>query len=487
MKNLNDILANIKILDRIGDTNITIENIKFDSRNVNSNSIFIAVRGVNVDGHNYINKAIKLKAKAIVCEEFPENIDKNTTYIKVKDSAIALGLLASNFYDNPSQKITVVGITGTNGKTTTATLLYNMFESLGYKTGLISTVINYVHNKEIKSTHTTPDQVQLQKLFAQMIDEGCEYCFMEVSSHAIHQQRIAGIEFDGGIFTNLTHDHLDYHKTFVNYRDAKKQFFDDLSEHAFALSNLDDKNGMFILQNTVAKKYYYALKTPADFNARILETDFHGTLLDMDGKEVWIKLIGEFNVYNILAIYGASVLLGLDEETALVEISKLTPVRGRMETIRSLDGKTFIIDYAHTPDALENILNVLNEMKVAGRDIITVFGAGGDRDKDKRPKMGKIAAMLSDKVIITSDNPRSEDAGAIMEDIRSGITNEKDAAKTLMIPDREVAIRTAILMSKPGDIIVIAGKGHEEYQEIGGIKHHFSDKEVVLKNIKVLK
>jgi len=321
----------------------------------------------------------------------------------------------------------------------------------------------------------------------QMVDEGCEYCFMEVSSHAIAQHRIAGIEFDGGIFTNLTHDHLDYHKTFANYRDAKKMFFDNLSSAAFALSNIDDKNGMYMLQNTQAKKHYYSLKMPADFRARILETDFHGTLVEINGKEVWIKLIGEFNVYNILAIYGAAVLLGMDAEEALVEISKLTPVRGRMETIRSLDGKTFIIDYAHTPDALENILTVLNEMKVTGRDIITVFGAGGDRDKEKRPKMGKIAAMLSDKVIITSDNPRSENPETIMQDIKSGITNEKDEAKTIMIPDREVAIKTAILMSKPGDIILIAGKGHEEYQEINGVRYHFSDKEEVLKNITLLK
>ncbi len=484
---LKNLLKNIKVKEINGSVDKNVNAVRFNSLEVRDGDMFVAVKGTVTDGHNYIAKAVEGGATVVVCERNPFVLPESVTVVFVENSAEALGKIAANFYGNPSAQLKVVGVTGTNGKTTIATLLYDLFENNGYKCGLLSTVENKIHGRVLPATHTTPDPVVIQRLMREMVDEGCEYCFMEVSSHAIHQHRIAGIEFDGGIFTNLTHDHLDYHKTFVNYRDAKKKFFDDLPVSAFALSNLDDKNGMFMLQNTAAKKYYYALKTPADFNARILETDFHGTLVDINGKEVWIKLIGEFNVYNVLAIYGAAVLLGLDDETALVEISKLTPVRGRMETIRSLDGKTFIIDYAHTPDALENILNVLNEMKVTGRDIITVFGAGGDRDKDKRPKMGKIAAMLSDKVIITSDNPRSEDPAAIMEDIRSGITNEKDEAKTIMIPDREVAIRTAILMSKPGDIIVIAGKGHEEYQEINGVKHHFSDKEVVLKNIKVLK
>ncbi len=485
MKNLNDILANIKILDSIGDTNITIENIKFDSRNVNSNSIFIAVRGVNVDGHNYINKAIELKAKAIVCEEFPENIHKNTSYIKVKDSAIALGLIASNFYDNPSQKMTVVGITGTNGKTTTATLLYNMFEELGYKTGLISTVVNYIHNKEIKSTHTTPDQVQLQKLFAQMIDQGCEYCFMEVSSHAIHQNRISGIDFNGGVFTNITHDHLDYHKTFKEYISAKKKFFDGLKKTAFAITNVDDKNGEIMLQNCKAKKLTYALKMPADFKVKILENHFNGMLLKINNNEVWTKFIGNFNAYNLTAVYAVATKLGKNTFDVLVSLSSLSAVNGRFEYFNSKEEITAIVDYAHTPDALKNVLDTINEIRKGHSKVITVVGAGGDRDKTKRPEMAQISAEKSDRVILTSDNPRSEDPIEIIKDMESGIDVQL-RSKVISITDRREAIRAACMFAQQGDIVLVAGKGHETYQEIKGVKYHFDDKEIIRETLTIL-
>ena len=484
---LEELLKNISVKEITGDKTVDIKSIEFDSRKVVDGSLFVAVEGTVTDGHNYIMKAVEAGAVAVVCERNPFVLPESVTVVYVEDSADALGKLASEFYGNPSHNLKVVGVTGTNGKTTIASLLYKLFENAGYKCGLLSTVENKIHGKVYPATHTTPDPVAIQSLMADMVAEGCEYCFMEVSSHSVVQKRISGIKFAGGIFTNLTHDHLDYHKTFKNYRDAKKMFFDNLPEDAFALSNLDDKNGTYLLQNSVAKRYYYSLKKTADFTARIIEMDFHGTLLDINGKEVYIKLFGEFNIYNILAIYGAAVLSGLDEEKVLVEISKLDPVRGRMETIRSIDGKTFIIDYAHTPDALKNILETLNELKTTGRTIITVFGAGGDRDKTKRPEMGKVVAALSDVVIITSDNPRSEDPEAIMKDIKDGIKSEKDEAKTLMIPDRAVAIRTSVLMSKPGDIILIAGKGHEEYQEVNGVRHHFSDREEILKNITLLK
>jgi UDP-N-acetylmuramoyl-L-alanyl-D-glutamate--2,6-diaminopimelate ligase len=484
---LEKLLKSVKVKDIKGNTSVDIKAIEYDSRKVKDGSMFVAIKGTATDGHNYIMKAVEAGAVAVVCERNPFVLPVTVTVIYVEDSADALGKMASEFYGNPSHNLKVVGVTGTNGKTTIASLLYELFENAGYKCGLLSTVENKVHGKIYPATHTTPDPVAIQSLMAEMVSEGCEYCFMEVSSHAVVQKRISGIEFNGGIFTNLTHDHLDYHKTFKNYRDAKKMFFDGLSENAFALSNLDDKNGTYMLQNTSAKRYYYSLNKSADFTARIIEMDFHGSLLNINGKEVYVKLFGEFNIYNILAIYGAAVLSGLDEERALLEISKLTPVRGRMEAIRSIDGKTFIIDYAHTPDALKNILETLNELKTTGRTIITVFGAGGDRDKTKRPEMGKIVASLSDVVIITSDNPRNEDPQKIIDDIKSGITSEKDEGKTLMIPDRAVAIRTSVLISKPGDIILIAGKGHEEYQEINGVKHHFSDREEVLKNITILK
>ncbi len=483
---LKDLLKNIEVEKITGSVDINIYSIAFDSRKVEKNSLFVAVKGVNTDGHNYILQAVSNGAIAVVYDN--ENIDvpKGIISIRVKDSAEALGILASNFYENPSLNMKVVGVTGTNGKTTIATLLYHLFEDLGYKCGLLSTVENRIHNRVVVATHTTPDALSIQSLMKQMVDEGCEYCFMEVSSHAISQKRISGIQFIGGIFTNLTHDHLDFHKSFKNYRDTKKQFFDDLSASAFAFSNKDDKNGVYMLQNTKAKKKFYALKSMANYKAVILEQDFHGTLLSINGKEVWIRLIGKFNVYNILAIYGGAVLLGVGEDEVLLGISKLNAVKGRLETIKDENGRVFIIDYAHTPDALKNVLLMLNEMKSEGREIITVFGAGGDRDKTKRPEMGEIAVSLSDKVIITSDNPRSEDPDAIINDIKKGIKHKKDLDKTLVIPDREVAIKTAILIAKTGDIVLIAGKGHEEYQEINGVRHHFSDREVVEKNIVLL-
>ena len=485
MKNLKDILVNIEVLETIGDSKINVSNIKFDSRAVDSESIFIAVRGFNVDGHNYIGKAIELKAKAIVCEELPSEINKNTTYIKVKDSALALGLISSNFYGNPTKKLKIVGITGTNGKTTIATLLYQMFEDLGYKTGLISTVINYIHNKEIKSTHTTPDQVQLQALFAQMVDQGCNYCFMEVSSHAIHQNRISGIDFDGGVFTNITHDHLDYHKTFKEYIFVKKKFFDGLDKTAFAITNTDDKNGDVMLQNCKAKKLSYALKMPADFKAKILENHFNGMLLKINDNEVWTKFIGNFNAYNLAAVYGTAIELEQQPMDILVSLSKLTAVNGRFEYFNSEQGITTIVDYAHTPDALKNVLDTINEIRKVNSKIITVVGAGGDRDKTKRPEMAQIAALKSDRLILTSDNPRSEDPIDIIKDMEIGIDTAL-RAKTISITDRKEAIRAACMFAQEGDIVLVAGKGHETYQEIKGVKHHFDDKEIIKETLTIL-
>ena len=485
MKNLKDILLNIEVLEIKGNSEITIGNIKFDSRAVDSESIFVAVRGFNVDGHDYINKAVELNAKAIVCEQFPENISENVTYVKVKDSALVLGLVASNFYDNPSQKMNVVGITGTNGKTTTATLLYRMFEELGYKTGLISTVVNYVHDKEIKSTHTTPDQVQLQALFAQMLDEGCEYCFMEVSSHAIHQNRISGIDFDGGVFTNITHDHLDYHKTFKEYISVKKKFFDGLKKTAFAITNVDDKNGDIMLQNCNAKNLSYALKMPADFKVKILENHFNGMLLKINDKEVWTKFIGNFNAYNLTAVYAVATELGENAFDVLVTLSKLSAVNGRFEYFNSEQGITAIVDYAHTPDALKNVLDTINEIRKGDSKVITVVGAGGDRDKTKRPEMAQISAEKSDRVILTSDNPRSEDPIEIIKDMEAGI-DAKLRSKVISITDRKEAIRAACMFAQQGDIVLVAGKGHETYQEIKGVKHHFDDKEIIRETLTIL-
>ena len=478
MKKLNEILKNIETVEIKGNDTVSISGIQFDSRKVSENNIFVAVRGTNVDGHNFIDKAIQSGARAVVCEEFPENILPEITYILVKSASETLGLIASEFYGNPTRNLKIVGITGTNGKTTTATLLYNLFENTGYKTGLISTVTNFIHNKEVKATHTTPDPVQLQELFAQMVDEGCEYAFMEVSSHAIHQNRIAGIEFTGGVFTNITHDHLDYHKTFLEYIRVKKQFFDNLPKNAFALVNIDDKNGEVMIQNTKASSYTYALKQPADFKTKILETHFNGMLLSMNNTEVWTQFIGKFNAYNLTAVFGTAKLLGLDSSEIFIELSKLKPVNGRFEYFVSENGVTAIVDYAHTPDALENVLTSISEIKEPSAKIITVVGAGGNRDKTKRPVMASICAKMSDRLILTSDNPRNEKPEDIIKDMEEGIS-PAERNKTIAITDRKEAIKAAVMFAEKNDIILIAGKGHETYQEINGVKHHFDDKELI--------
>ncbi len=484
--NLSKILENIDFRTIQGTVEQEVNQVVFDSRKVTAGDLFVAVKGTVTDGHQYIETAIEKGAKIIVCETIPKNISDSITILQVSDSAKALALLAANFYGNPSNEMKVVGVTGTNGKTTIATLLYKLFENAGYKAGLLSTVENYIHTTVIPSTHTTPDPIQIQQLMRQMVDTGCDYCFMEVSSHAIKQERIAGIDFDGGIFTNITHDHLDYHKTFKDYLYTKKRFFDDLPQPAFALVNHDDINGKIMTQNCRAKTYLYSLFAPVDFHAKILQTDFTATHIILNHKEVWVKLIGKFNIANLLAIYGTATLLGLSDEEALIRISELEPVKGRMETILLESNKTVVIDYAHTPDALKNILEVLNDIEAKGENIITVFGAGGNRDKTKRPEMGQIVAELSNKIIITSDNPRNEDPEKIIADIFNGIPIEKQK-NTLTISDRKSAIRAAIMMANENDIILIAGKGHESYQEINGVKSHFSDKEIVeeITNIKL--
>ncbi len=476
--NLGKILENIDFKTIQGSLDCEVREIVFDSRKVGENDLFVAVRGTVTDGHQYIETAIKQGATTIVCETIPETIPLEVTILQVAGSAKTLSLLAANFYDNPSLEMKVVGVTGTNGKTTIATLLYKLFENAGYKAGLLSTVENYIHTTVIPSTHTTPDPVQIQRLMRQMVNMGCDYCFMEVSSHAIKQERIAGIDFNGGIFTNITHDHLDYHKSFKDYLYTKKRFFDDLSKTAFAIVNHDDINGKIMIQNCKAKIYQYSLFAPVDFHAKVLQTDFTTTQIILNNREVWVKLIGKFNIANLLSIYGAATLLGLSEDEALLYISELDTVKGRMETILLEGNKIVIIDYAHTPDALKNILEALNDIEVKRKNIITVFGAGGNRDKTKRPEMGQVVAKLSNKIIITSDNPRNEDPEKIIADIFAGIPIEK-RKDTVTISDRKSAIKTAIMMANENDIILIAGKGHETYQEINGKKSHFSDRETV--------
>ncbi len=478
MKQLKNILSDIEIIETVGSLDVSVNKICFDSRKVENDDIFVAIKGYSVDGHKFIEKAIQLGAKVIVCEDKPESFEKGITYLMVKDSSKTLGLIASNFYDNPTKNIVVVGVTGTNGKTTTATLLYNLFEHLGYKAGLISTVENIVHKEIIKATHTTPDPIQLQSLFAKMVQEGCQYAFMEVSSHAIHQNRIAGIHFAGGIFTNITHDHLDYHKTFLEYLNVKKSFFDNLPKTAFALVNIDDKNGEVMLQNTKAKKYTYSLKNPSDFKTKILEKHFNGMLLSINNTEVWTRFIGKFNAYNLTSVYATAILLNQQKEEVLLQLSKLTPVNGRFEYFVSDNGITAVVDYAHTPDALENVISSILEIKDSNSQLITVVGAGGNRDKTKRPLMAKICSKLSDKVILTSDNPRDENPEDIIKDMEFGIDAE-NRAKTISITNRKDAIKAAIMFAGKGDIVLVAGKGHETYQEIKGVKHHFDDKEVV--------
>ena len=479
MKSLSQLLSAIPVLEIIGSTNKIITQLVSDSRKVSTGSMFVAVRGTQVDGHTFIPVLQYSGVAAIVCEEFPEFLESSITYIKVADSAIALGFLASEWYDNPSRKLKLVGVTGTNGKTTTATLIYEMARMMGYKAGLLSTVCNYVDAEAIPTTQTTPDPLTLNELLHKMVEKGCKYASMEVSSHAAHQHRIAGLHFTGAIFSNLTRDHLDYHKTVEAYLAAKKSFFDDLPSTAFALTNLDDKNGMVMLQNTAAKKYTYSLRTQADFNGRVVESRLDGTSMTFIGREVEVLFTGNFNAYNLTAVFGASILLGWPLEQVLINMSRLVPVAGRFQAIHSPNGVTAIVDYAHTPDAVVNVLQAIKEVIGNRGSIITVVGAGGNRDKGKRPIMAKEASLRSDRLILTSDNPRDENPDDILRDMEAGLDVE-GRKKTLSIVDRREAIKTAIALAQPGDVILIAGKGHETYQEIHGVKHHFDDREVVM-------
>ncbi len=469
-----------------GNVNIDVSNVVFDSRKVVSNAVFIAQKGVTVDGHLYINKAIDLGAIAIVCENVPPEKKQGVTYIKVNDANVALAIMASNFYDNPSSNIPLVGVTGTNGKTTIASLLYQLFKKAGYKVGLLSTVKILVDDVEYKATHTTPDSVTINSYLDKMIDAGVDYCFMEVSSHGIHQKRTEGLTFVGGIFSNLSHDHLDYHETFAEYRNVKKGFFDALPKTAFALTNIDDKNGDFMMQNTKAKVYTYALKTLADYKAKILEKQFTGTLLKINDTEVWTKLIGQFNGYNLTAIYAAAELLGLEKLEILTILSQLENVSGRFEYLVSEENVTAIVDYAHTPDALKNVLETINDIRTGNEKLITVVGCGGDRDKEKRPKMAHVASQLSNQAIFTSDNPRTENAQTILDEMEVGVLAE-NYRKTIAILDRKQAIKMACKIAESGDIVLVAGKGHENYQEINGERTHFDDLEEITNCFKQLK
>ena len=468
----------VSIKDVFGESDVQVNNLVFDSRNVSNNDVFFALKGVSVNGHKFIDKAINLGATVIICEVFPEVKKERVNYIKVANSNEALAIMAANFFNNPSEKLSLIGVTGTNGKTTIASLLYQLFKKAGYKVGLLSTVKILIDEKEYKATHTTPDSVTINRYLDAMLDEGVDYCFMEVSSHGIHQKRTEALTFAGGIFTNLSHDHLDYHETFAEYRNTKKIFFDKLPKTSFALTNVDDKNGNFMLQNTQAKKYSYSLKTIADFKTKILEKQLSGTLISFENTEVWTKLIGEFNIYNLTAIIATASLLGLETIDILTIVSQLESVSGRFEYVVSNDGITAIVDYAHTPDALKNVLETINDIRTGNENVTTVVGCGGDRDAAKRPKMANIAAQLSSQAIFTSDNPRTENPQAILDDMEKGVTAE-NYKKTLNILDRRQAIKTACKLSKEGDIILIAGKGHENYQEINGVRLHFDDLEEV--------
>lgn len=485
MKQLKDILYKVGIEAVHGATDITISKIEFDSRKIELNDVFVAIRGTLSDGHDYIEKALSLGAIAVVCEEFPSVIVNGVTYVKVKDSNEALAFLAANYYDNPSENIKLVGVTGTNGKTTIASLLYQLFKKAGYKVGLLSTVKIMVDIEEFKATHTTPDSLTLNYYLDQMIQDGCELCFMEVSSHGVHQKRTEALRFTGGVFTNLSHDHLDYHNTFAEYRDVKKSFFDNLSKDAFAITNIDDKNGLVMLQNTKAKKLSYALKSYADYKAQILENQLTGLLLKINDNEVWVKLIGSFNAYNLLAIYGVAVELGIKNDEALRLLSELESVSGRFQFIVSDSKITAIVDYAHTPDALENVLKTIEDIRTKNEQLITIVGCGGDRDKTKRPIMANIASSMSDKAIFTSDNPRTENPETIIEEMEKGV-EPQNFKKTISILDRKQAIKTACQLANPNDIILIAGKGHETYQEINGVRHDFDDLQIVTELLKQL-
>ena len=475
---LNELLKNITPIKIIGNDDVEITGVNIDSRRIKAGHLFVAMKGTQVDGHQFIGKAIELGAISVLCEDLPEVLQEGITYVQVESTEDAVGKVATLFYGDPSHKLKLVGVTGTNGKTTIATLLYNMFRKFGHKVGLLSTVCNYIDDVEVPADHTTPDPIELNELLAKMVEAGCEYAFMECSSHAIHQKRIGGLKFAGGLFTNLTRDHLDYHKTFENYRNAKKAFFDGLPKDAFAITNADDKNGMIMVQNTKATVKTYSIRTLADFRARILECHFEGMYLEIDGREVGVQFIGKFNVSNLLAVYGAAIMLGKKPEDVLLVLSTLHSVNGRLEPIHSPEGFTAIVDYAHTPDALANVLNAIHEVLDGKGHVITVCGAGGNRDKGKRPLMAQEAVRQSDKVIITSDNPRYEEPQDIINDMLAGL-NEQQMRKVISIVDRKEAIRTACMMAQKGDVVLVAGKGHETYQEIKGVKHHFDDKEVL--------
>ena len=481
---LNELLKNITPIKIIGNDDVEITGVNIDSRRIKTGHLFVAMKGTQVDGQLFIGKAIELGAISVLCEDLPEVLQEGITYVQVESTEDAVGKVATLFYGDPSHKLKLVGVTGTNGKTTIATLLYNMFRKFGHKVGLLSTVCNYIDDVEVPADHTTPDPIELNELLAKMVEAGCEYAFMECSSHAIHQKRIGGLKFAGGLFTNLTRDHLDYHKTFENYRNAKKAFFDGLPKDAFAITNADDKNGMVMVQNTKATVKTYSIRTLADFRARILECHFEGMYLEIDGREVGVQFIGKFNVSNLLAVYGAAIMLGKKPEDVLLVLSTLHSVNGRLEPIHSPEGFTAIVDYAHTPDALANVLNAIHEVLDGKGHVITVCGAGGNRDKGKRPLMAQEAVRQSDKVIITSDNPRFEEPQDIINDMLAGL-NEQQMRKAISIVDRKEAIRTACMMAQKGDVVLVAGKGHETYQEIKGVKHHFDDKEVLHEIFKV--
>ena len=475
---LNELLKAIQPTQVIGNQEVEIKEVNIDSRQVREGDLFMAMRGTQTDGHAYIASAIEKGAVAVLCEDLPEQLNDGVTYIQVKESEDAVGKLATTFYGDPTSKLKLVGVTGTNGKTTIATLLYNTFRYFGYKVGLVSTVCNYIDDEAVPTEHTTPDPITLNRLLGKMADCGCKYAFMEVSSHSIDQKRISGLKFAGGIFTNLTRDHLDYHKSVDNYLRAKKKFFDDMPKNAFCLTNLDDKNGMVMTQNTRAKVYTYSLRSLSDFKGKLLESHFEGMILEFNNRELSVQFIGKFNASNLLAVFGAAALLGKEEEEVLVALSTLKPVSGRFETVRSPEGYTAIVDYAHTPDALVNVLNAIHGVVEGKGQIITVCGAGGNRDKGKRPLMAKEAAKLSDRVIITSDNPRFEEPQDIINDMLAGLDKD-DMRKTISIVDRREAIKTACMLAQPGDVILVAGKGHENYQDVKGVKHHFDDKEVL--------
>lgn len=485
MKLLLEILVGIPVDEVRGLTGVDITSITQDSRKVSNGCMFVAVRGTETDGHNYIESAIEKGATVIVCEELPEYISNAVTYLIVRNSSEALAIAACNFYNHPSKKLTLVGVTGTNGKTTIATLLFNLFRMMEHKVGLLSTVENKIDAEVIPATHTTPDPIALNELLNRMVEAGCEYCFMEVSSHAIDQNRVFGLKFAGGIFTNLSHDHLDYHKTFDNYLKAKKKFFDNLDSDAFALTNKDDKNGLVMLQNTSAAKYTYSMEAMSDFKVRVIEHDFNGMLLNMDGEEAWYSLVGKFNAYNLLAVYAAAFLLGKEKMDIILQLTTIKSVEGRLEYMQSTNKVVGIVDYAHTPDALKNVLATINEIRTQNEKLITVIGCGGNRDTTKRPIMAKVATEMSDKVIFTSDNPRKEDPEVIIDEMEKGVT-PNNYKKTLRITDRKQAIKAAVAMAEKGDIILVAGKGHEKYQEINGVKTPFDDKQLLLEMFQAL-